>query len=545
MCSILVAGCMADEPQMTGVSQAGTTFQGTTFQGTTFQGTTFQGTTFQGTTFQGITFDGAMYGSSAFVDGSIAGTALVAWRHRTDGTWEQRFPNKMCFWNALRTSWVSPCITFNLATSPSPLAGSTWPAQFVKADGTVITGTLQIGSTGQVGVVKSDSSYAMHRLDGSLGATGTTTTSSTYCDNPAGCRKNSDLWLYDLHLIDSDGAVLPFCPSGEWAMPLAGTWDDTGEHEPDDSRFTFACTNGTIAKCVRWGYRPWAKAIKHNGSAIQRNESVPTPMADYHQSCVRAAAADYCGIGHSFTTNGTLIDIYDFSIDGAGTEGFIPSTSSVQRLLGKPAPNALVWESTFDPDGGLYLDFIRHEELSTTGSYGSLLEQCPNRFTPPTAPDDVDGYYRPFDRTSSPVGDSWVSVDNTPVCGHVELTLGKFLHARCSSCTLAMWNDAANYSSCFDPINGGWTQRCVDRALACPTKTRMGAHSECVAAGPMDEYDSGCAIAVCMADSTCCTSAWTAQCASLANARCKGGREGGNILNPVGFCGVALPPSSF
>ncbi len=62
--------------------------------------------------------------------------------------------------------------------------------------------------------------------------------------------------------------------------------------------FMFACTSGVIAKCIRWGYRPW-KTV--NGQ----------PLADYHQACTRMARADYCGDGVSHTENGTLIDMFD------------------------------------------------------------------------------------------------------------------------------------------------------------------------------------------------------------------------------------------
>ena len=61
---------------------------------------------------------------------------------------------------------------------------------------------------------------------------------------------------------------------------------------------TFACTNGALAKCVRWGYKPW-KTV--NGVSL----------ADYHQACVHMTPADYCGDGKAHTRDGTLIDIWD------------------------------------------------------------------------------------------------------------------------------------------------------------------------------------------------------------------------------------------
>ena len=53
---------------------------------------------------------------------------------------------------------------------------------------------------------------------------------------------------------------------------------------------------GAIAKCVLWGYRPWAT---YNG----------TPLAQYHQACTRMVRADYCGTGTSYTVTGNRISV--------------------------------------------------------------------------------------------------------------------------------------------------------------------------------------------------------------------------------------------
>ena len=52
-------------------------------------------------------------------------------------------------------------------------------------------------------------------------------------------------------------------------------------------------------------------------------------MADYHQACIRAAAADYCANGTSFTKDGTLIDIYDYQPHQSYAAGFVPRTLSL------------------------------------------------------------------------------------------------------------------------------------------------------------------------------------------------------------------------
>ncbi len=45
------------------------------------------------------------------------------------------------------------------------------------------------------------------------------------------------------------------------AIPVANYWNlETGDRVDDPNVFVWACTNAVIAKCVLWGYRPWATA---------------------------------------------------------------------------------------------------------------------------------------------------------------------------------------------------------------------------------------------------------------------------------------------
>lgn len=89
------------------------------------------------------------------------------------------------------------------------------------------------------------------------------------------------------------------CPSGELGLFVPGAWDATaarherlsiGDRTVDVS---FSCANGAIAKCVAWGYDPFAIG------------------PDLHQTCTRMVRADYCGTGIPFTKDGTMIDVFD------------------------------------------------------------------------------------------------------------------------------------------------------------------------------------------------------------------------------------------
>lgn len=110
-----------------------------------------------------------------------------------------------------------------------------------------------------------------------------------------------EIYLYTVLYQHAEGAWQPLCqPDAEGmtkAIPLSGRWDQTGAHI-DDGSITFACTNGALAKCVRWGYKPW-KTV--GGESLR----------DYHQACTRMVRADYCGDGISHTQNGIPIDVYD------------------------------------------------------------------------------------------------------------------------------------------------------------------------------------------------------------------------------------------
>jgi hypothetical protein len=63
--------------------------------------------------------------------------------------------------------------------------------------------------------------------------------------------------------------------------------------------FELTCTSGAIAKCIRWGYRPW--------------DGLPggAPLRALHRACVHMVRADYAGDGSTHTRDGTLIYVCD------------------------------------------------------------------------------------------------------------------------------------------------------------------------------------------------------------------------------------------
>lgn len=87
-----------------------------------------------------------------------------------------------------------------------------------------------------------------------------------------------DVLLYTLVYRDPqtgvwDNACEPDLDGVQAAIPMHGVWDDLGARHESDTLFTFGCVSGVLAKCVRWGYRPWT---------VNRRDLIP-----YHQACTR------------------------------------------------------------------------------------------------------------------------------------------------------------------------------------------------------------------------------------------------------------------
>jgi hypothetical protein len=99
-----------------------------------------------------------------------------------------------------------------------------------------------------------------------------------------------------------NGTFQPACPvdsdGRRAAIPTSGAWDKQGNRIESSTLFTFGCTTGVIAKCYRWGYRPWVTGYNTN-------------LATTHWACTRMARADYCGNGTTHTRDGTSINKWD------------------------------------------------------------------------------------------------------------------------------------------------------------------------------------------------------------------------------------------
>jgi len=102
---------------------------------------------------------------------------------------------------------------------------------------------------------------------------------SSYCKGPGGASQRS-----------------VFYQGSQWS-PVDATRTDGA------NLVTMTCESGSVAKCMRWGYRPWASANTQSGQSAT--------AADYHQACIHMKRASYCGDSQAHTVDGTSIFVSD------------------------------------------------------------------------------------------------------------------------------------------------------------------------------------------------------------------------------------------
>jgi hypothetical protein len=136
------------------------------------------------------------------------------------------------------------------------------------------------------------------------------------------------------------------------ALAVEGVWNRSGARLDVPGKFTFACENGAIAKCIGWGYKPWEKKDGQSLEAL-------------HQACTRMARADYCGNGRSHTREDAPIDMYD----GLGV------LTRTRVATAGWDPELATFEAEWTPEGASCLSRTRDEQPVET-----VLAECPDRF---------------------------------------------------------------------------------------------------------------------------------------------------------------------
>jgi hypothetical protein len=269
--------------------------QGLQQQGTQLQGTQLQGTQLQGMSMQGFQFAEATLGGIALVNLRVEGGEVVAEQDQ---------------------------VTLHGAS----LIGAHLYAQVTNLDATSpVTSRVEYRITN---VVEEDPRYDP------------TNTGSTF--------------LYTLEQnVDHGESWQPACPEDldgrGVAIPLTATWDEYGDRVESSSLFTFGCTTGVIAKCYRWGYRPWLTGYG----------DLPT----MHWACTRLARADYCGDGVSHTRDGTWVNVWD------DLTGPSPIQAHGPALL-----HGMSFEAAWNTDGAVCLSRTRWKS-----EMKPISKTCPDR----------------------------------------------------------------------------------------------------------------------------------------------------------------------
>jgi hypothetical protein len=363
----LLSACVAGDPLgsseqpllgLLGGGNDGYQKQGTRMQGTRMQGTRMQGTRMQGTRMQGVSLEGSALVVQALVQPAYD-ASLAACASPTSGE------DRACGWDlgGIGTCLPGRPITVSTAgcggdsivrvcrdraacgpRSPSEIvarddgAGGACAAASFQCPGsgsyTVLVGNQDSADPSVIKPVASEGSFPLTYTQKGAALAGSTMTA---VDSDG---DSFEILIADAEPDPGDSEILLYtllyrdALTGSWenvcdadsdgvarALPLSGVWDATGARQDGAGNFTVACTSGVLAKCARWGYKPWTSV---NGVSL----------APYHQTCTRMARADYCGNGTPHTADGTLIDMYD--------------DRGVQT---RSSGDLMVYEASWTPDG--------------------------------------------------------------------------------------------------------------------------------------------------------------------------------------------------
>jgi hypothetical protein len=291
-----LSACTIDEPNTSTVDQYGMNMQGMNMQGMNMQGMNMQGMNMQGMNMQGFDL-GSLTLQGPLSNVRVEKGELVANRGA----------------NVLRGT---------------ELVGATLTARVVSKTDPTVVGDLDYRITA---ITAESSSYDP------------THSGNTYLYTLEQYRADTNTWVPACD-PDTDGRRI--------AIPVAATFDSHGDRVESSTLFTMGCTTGVIAKCYRWGYRPWLTGYGD--------------LASTHWACTRMARGDYCGDGTSHTQDGTWINVWDR----------LPAPGPIQRH-GLLAPIGMLFEAGWNTGGAVCLSRARWLLDDT------LANLCPGRLVPP------------------------------------------------------------------------------------------------------------------------------------------------------------------
>jgi hypothetical protein len=301
---VVLAGCAVEDEAPEAVStveQHGINMQGINMQGINMQGINMQGINMQGINMQGFALGNATLSGASLANLRVVKGELVAERNG------------------------------------------------VTVRGTGLTGAELLADVTDVNGGATQLAYRIASVQAEVG-NDPTGTGNTYLYNVEQWVDGANGWQPACG-VDADGRRA--------AIPVAALWNETASRVESTTHFTFACTTGVIAKCYRWGYRPWLTGY---GGAN---------FADYHQACTRMARADYCGNGTPHTREGTAINVWDR----------LPAPGPIQKH-GLLPPLGMLFEAGWSPHGAVCMSRARW--LLDSLLQLEIANACPDRLVPPS-----------------------------------------------------------------------------------------------------------------------------------------------------------------
>jgi ADYC domain len=155
--------------------------------------------------------------------------------------------------------------------------------------------------------------------------------------------RSRTVWLHTMEAQQADGSWRTLCAPGpdgrQQGFPLTV-----------GGRLEFACSAGALAKCVRFGYRPWADGPGGKSLASQ------------HAACVRMVRGDYGGTGEAWTSDGMSIDIYD-----------------AQDIQAPDMAPDQAFEAGWSPEGAVCVHHVRVKENTTLAALVAKYPQLEGR----------------------------------------------------------------------------------------------------------------------------------------------------------------------
>ncbi|TCH99620.1 hypothetical protein EJV46_02805 [Roseococcus sp. SYP-B2431] len=149
-----------------------------------------------------------------------------------------------------------------------------------------------------------------------------------------------DVWLFGISVGGEAGGWGELCVPDPQGEQLALVYPGEG------GALNLTCSSGSMGKCIRFGYRPWA--FLPDGR----------PLAPYHAACNNLVRAAYGGGEHGWTRNGMLIDIYDHV--GIQVPGDDATTS---------------FEAGWTPEGAVC---VAHTRVPENGSVADVAREVPS-----------------------------------------------------------------------------------------------------------------------------------------------------------------------